>query len=102
MFVQIALFAAQMALGALTRAGVFSKRPEELAFEELVKNNAPSEVRPVAYGGGTFQLTPQRAWYGDSSQRAVERDSHWSDYVYLGFFGALLDTLTVGYRHYAG
>lgn len=102
MWVQIALLVGQMALGKLQSAGVFSKRPGEIAFDELVKNNAPNELRPPAYGAGTFEIVPQRIWYGDFHQRAVERDSHWSDYIFLGPFAGLLDTLTVAYRYYCG
>lgn len=101
MWVQIALIAGQLALGKLQSAGVFSKRPTEVPFDEVIKNNQPSEIRPIVYAGGTIELTPTRIWYGDYKQRAVERDSHWSDYIFLGPFGPLLDFLTVAYRFYA-
>jgi hypothetical protein len=96
-WVQLVLLAAQYALGEALRP-----RPKRIGFEEFVQNNAPSEIRPIAYGGGTFEITPSRIWYGDFTQRAVERDSHWLDYVFLGLSAALLDTITVAYRYYAG
>lgn len=97
MWVQMALLAAQLWLGEITR-----QRPKRTSFEDFVKDNAPSEVRPIPYGGGTFEVTPPRMWYGDYKQRAVERDSHWSDYIWAGQLAFLLDTITVGYRSYIG
>jgi hypothetical protein len=96
-FVQAALIVAQMWLGEITR-----QRPKRIGFEEFAQNNAPSEVRPIVYGAGTFEVTPSRIWYGDFSQRAVERDSHWSDYLWAGALAGLLDTITVAYRYYCG
>lgn len=100
MWLQIALIAGQLAMSKLQSAGLFSKRPGEIAFEEVVKNNAPSEIRPIAYIAGTVEVTPSRIWFGDFTQHAVERDSHWSDYIFLGPFAALLDTLTVAYKYH--
>lgn len=97
MFIQAALFAAQMWLGEITRP-----RPKRIGFGEFVENNKPDELRPIAYGAGTFEITPQRIWYGDYKQRAVERDSHWSDYLWAGALSALLDFITVAYRYYIG
>lgn len=97
MFWQIALLAGQMWLGETTR-----QRPKKVSFEEFQKNNAPSEVRPVPYVAGTVEVIPSRIWYGDFSQRAVERDSHWSDYLWAGGLAFLLDTITVAYRYYCG
>lgn len=97
MWVQLALLAGQMFIGEITRP-----RPHRTTFEEFVKDNSPSEIRPIVYGAGTFEVTPSRIWYGDFTQRAVERDSHWSDYLFFGPFGALLDFITVGYRYYCG
>lgn len=86
-----------MWLGEVTR-----KRPKRVSWEEFVNNNEPSEVRPVPYAGGTIELVPTRQWYGDYKQRAVERDSHWTDYSWAGEFAFLLDTITVAYRSYIG
>lgn len=97
MFIQLALLAAQLWLGEITR-----ERPKRTAFEQFVQNNAPSEVRPIMYVAGTEEITPQRIWYGDFSQRAVERDSHWTDYLWAGAMAALLDFITVAYRSYVG
>lgn len=97
MFIQAALFAAQLWLGELTR-----QRPKRTKFEDFIKDNAPSEIRAIPYGGGTFEVTPPRAWFGDFKQRAVERDSHWTDYLWAGLTAALLDTITVAYRSYIG
>jgi hypothetical protein len=97
LFVQIALLAARMILGEVTR-----QRPKRISFEEFVENNEPSEVRPIVYAGGTIELTPTRQWYGDFLQRAVERDSHWTDYLWLGGLAFLLDSITVAYRYYIG
>jgi hypothetical protein len=97
MFWQALLFVGQMILGEVTR-----QRPKRTTFEDLQKNNQPDELRPIPYGGGTFELTPARMWYGDYKQRAVERDSHWTDYIWLGSFAFLLDTITVAYRSYIG
>jgi hypothetical protein len=96
-FVQAALIAAQMWLGEITRP-----RPKKVTFAEFLANNKPSEVRPVAYGAGTFEITPPRIWYGDFKQRAVERDSHWTDYLWAGLSAGLLDFITVAYRYYIG
>lgn len=97
MFWQIALLAGQMILGEVTR-----QRPKRTSFQEFVESNEPSEVRPIVYAGGTIELTPTRQWYGDYKQRAVERDSHWTDYIFLGGLAFLLDAITVGYRSYVG
>lgn len=97
MFWQIALLSAQMWLGEVTR-----KRPQRTKFEDFVHDNAPSEIRPIPYAGGTIELTPTRQWFGDFSQRAVERDSHWTDYIWAGALAFLLDTITVAYRSYIG
>lgn len=97
MFWQIALLTAQMWLGEITR-----QRPKKATFQEFQQNNGPSEIRPIGYGAGTFQVIPSRIWYGDFTQRAVERDSHWSDYLWAGQFAFLLDTITVAYRYYCG
>jgi hypothetical protein len=97
MFWQIALLSAQMILGEVTR-----QRPKRTSFDEFVKSNEPSEVRPIVYAGGTIELTPARQWYGDFTQRAVERDSHWTDYIFLGGLAFLLDAITVAYRSYVG
>jgi hypothetical protein len=97
MWLQLALLAGQMILGEVTKP-----RPKRIGFEEFKQNNGPSEIRPVAYGGGTFEVTPSRIWYGDFTQRAVERDSHWTDYIFLGGLAFLLDAITVAYRYYAG
>lgn len=90
------MMAGQFALGQAIRP-----RPRRGTLEDL-KTNAPSEIRPVAYVAGTAQVTPSRIWYGDFSQRAVERDSQWTDYVFLGFLAGLLDFITVAYRYYCG
>lgn len=97
MFVQLALFAAQMWLGEAAR-----ERPKRTTFEEFRQNNAPSETRPIPYLAGEEEITPQRIWYGDFLQRAVERDSHWTDYLWAGVFAGLLDFITVAYRSYVG
>lgn len=95
MWVQAALIAAQMWLGEVTR-----KRPHKVTFEEFQESNKPSEVRPIIYVAGTKEIVPSRKWYGDFKQRAVERDSHWSDYIWAGQLAFLLDTITVAYRYY--
>jgi hypothetical protein len=97
MFWQLALLSAQMILGEVTR-----QRPKRISFKEFIDNNEPSEVRPIVYAGGTIELTPSRAWYGDFLQRAVERDSQWTDYLFMGGLAFLLDAITVGYRSYIG
>lgn len=97
MFVQMALLAAQMWLGEITR-----QRPHKTTFEEFAATNAPDELRSPAYGAGTFEVIPQRIWYGDFNARAVERDSHWSDYLWAGALAGLLDVITVAYRYYCG
>lgn len=97
MWLQLALLAGQMWLGEITR-----QRPHKTIFEEFVGTNAPDELRPPAYGGGTFEVIPQRIWYGDFNARAVERDSHWTDYIWAGALAGLLDTITVAYRYYCG
>lgn len=97
MFVQMALLAAQLWLAEITK-----QRPKKVSFEEFVQSNAPSELRPIGYGAGTFEVEPMRIWYGDFSQRAVERDSHWSDYLWAGALAGLLDFITVAYRYYCG
>jgi hypothetical protein len=91
----MALLVGQMWLGEITR-----QRPKKISFEEFQQNNAPSEVRPIPYIAGTVQVIPSRIWYGDFTQRAVERDSHWTDYLWAGLSAALLDTITVAYRYY--
>lgn len=102
MWVQLAIIAGQIIFGELSRIGVFSSRPHKTSFEEFKKDNGPSEIRPVAYVAGTEEVIPSRIWFGDFKQRAVERDSQWSDYLFFGFLAALLDTLTVGHRYYIG
>lgn len=98
MWVQLALLAAQMFIGEVTR-----QRPHKTTFEEFKKDNAPSEIRPIPYIAGTEEIIPQRIWFGDFKQRAVERDSHWSDYLFFGpALAVLLDTITVAYRYYCG
>lgn len=97
MFWQAALLAGQLWLGEITR-----QRPKRTKFEDFIHNNAPSEIRPIPYAGGTIELTPQRQWYGDFLQRAVERDSHWTDYLWAGALAGLLDFITVAYRSYVG
>lgn len=97
MFWQAALLVGQLWLGELTR-----QRPKRISFKEFVENNAPSETRPIPYAGGEIELTPVRQWYGDFKQRAVERDSHWTDYVWAGLFAGFLDFITVAYRYYVG
>lgn len=98
MWLQLALLAGQMFLGEVLR-----QRPHKTTFEEFKKDNAPSELRPIPYVAGTEEITPQRIWFGDFKQRAVERDSHWSDYPLFGVIGAVfLDTITVAYRYYVG
>ena len=97
MWVQLALLSAQMFIGELTR-----QRPHKTTFEEFKKDNAPSELRPIPYVAGTEEIIPQRIWFGDFKQRAVERDSHWSDYLFFGLSAAILDTITVAYRYYCG
>jgi len=96
-FLQALLLVGEMWLGELTR-----QRPKRTKFEDFIKDNAPSEIRPIPYAGGTIELTPSRAWFGDFLQRAVERDSHWTDYLWAGLSAALLDTITVAYRSYIG
>jgi len=86
-----------MWLGELTRT-----RPKKTTFEEFVQNNAPNEARPIPYLAGTEEITPQRIWFGDYKQRAVERDSRWTDYLWAGLSAAILDTITVAYRSYIG
>lgn len=95
MFVQAALIVAQMWLGEVTR-----QRPKKISFEEFQQSNSPSEIRPIGYGAGTFEVEPMRIWYGDFTQRAVERDSHWTDYLWAGGLAFLLDAITVAYRYY--
>lgn len=95
MWVQAALIAGQMWLSELTR-----KRPHKVTFEEFQQSNKPSEIRPIIYVAGTKEIIPSRKWYGDFKQRAVERDSHWTDYIWAGAFAFLLDAITVGYRYY--
>lgn len=97
MFLQLALLAGQMWLGELTRA-----RPKRTSFEEFQQNNAPSEIRPIPYLAGEEEITPQRIWFGDFLQRAVERDSKWTDFLWGGALAALLDFITVAYRSYIG
>lgn len=95
MFLPIALLTAQMWLGEITR-----QRPKKISFDDFKKDNAPSETRPIPYVAGTVQVTPSRIWFGDFSARAVERDSHWTDYLWAGEAAVLLDTITVAYRYY--
>ena len=97
MWIQLALLSAQMWLGEITRP-----RPKKVSFEEFKKDNAPSEIRPIVYVAGTEEIIPSRIWFGDFKQRAVERDSHWSDYLWAGALAGLLDTITVAYRYYCG
>ncbi len=95
---QFGLIAAQLYLGIITQ-----KRPKKLTFQDLLDSNKGDETRPIPYVRGKWKTTPQRIWLGDFSARAVERDSHWSDYVFFGpVLSALLDTITVGYRYYVG
>ena len=96
-FIQAALIAGQLWLGEVTRP-----RPKRISFEEFAGSNEPSEIRSPTYIGGTVEVIPQRIWYGDFSQRAVERDSHWTDYLWAGALAFLLDTITVAYRYYVG
>lgn len=95
MFIQAALIAAQMWLGEITR-----QRPKKIGFEEFKQNNLGSELRPIPYIAGTVEIVPQRIWFGDYKQRAVERDSHWTDFLWAAPFQFLLDVITVGYRYY--
>lgn len=95
MWLQLALLAGQMWLSEVTR-----KRPHKVTFEEFQQSNQPSEIRPIMYVAGTKEIVPSRKWYGDFTQRAVERDSHWTDYLFAGLSAFLLDTITVGYRYY--
>lgn len=97
MFWQLAILVGQMWLGEITRP-----RPKKVSFEDFKKDNAPSEMRPVCYLAGQVEVTPSRIWFGDFRQRAVERDSHWTDYIWAGALAFLLDTITVGYRYYVG
>lgn len=97
MFWQAQLLGAQLLLGELTR-----HRPKRVSWEEFIQNNQPSEVRNIAYIGGTMEVTPPRMWFGDYKIRAVERDSLWTDYIWLGPLAFLLDAITVGYRYYLG
>lgn len=98
MSVQFALIAAQMYLGIITQ-----RRPTKHTFEDLLEANKGDETRPIPYIRGQWKTTPQRIWLGDFSARAVERDSHWSDYVFFGpVLSGLLDTITVSYRYYVG
>lgn len=94
-FLATALITAQLWLGEITR-----QRPKKVSFEEFVESNAPSEIRPIPYIAGTVEVVPMRIWYGDFSQRAVERDSHWTDHLWAGPLSFLLDTITVAYRYY--
>jgi hypothetical protein len=96
-FWQTALIAGQMWLGEVTRP-----RPRRIGFDDLKQTNGPSEVRPLEYAGGTVELIPPRIWYGDFTQRAVERDSHWTDFIWAAPLQFLLDVITVGYRYYCG
>jgi hypothetical protein len=86
-----------MWLGEVTK-----QRPARTTFEEFKQNNAPSEIRPICYVAGTEEVVPQRIWYGDFLQRAVERDSRWTDYIWAGVWAGLLDFITVAYRSYIG
>lgn len=95
MWLQAALIAGQMFLAELTR-----QRPKKATFEEFQQSNAPSEIRPIGYGAGTFTVTPSRIDFFDFKARAVERDSHWTDYLFAGLSAAILDTITVAYRYY--
>jgi hypothetical protein len=92
---QAAILVGELWLGEVTRP-----RPHKTTFDEFKKSNQPIETRPIVYAGGTVELTPARIWYGDFSQRAVERDSHWTDYLWAGSLAFLLDTITVAYRYY--
>jgi hypothetical protein len=86
-----------MWLGEVTRP-----RPRRIGFDEFKQTNGPSEARPLEYAGGTVELIPPRIWYGDFTQRAVERDSHWTDFIWAAPLQFLLDVITVGYRYYCG
>lgn len=92
---QAALMVGQMWLAEITR-----QRPKKVTFEEFQQTNAPSEIRPIGYGAGTFTVTPSRIDFFDYKTRAVERDSHWSDYIWAGALAGLLDFITVAYRYY--
>jgi len=96
-FWQVALLSAQMWLGEITKP-----RPHKTTFDEFKKTNGPSEIRPIPYVAGTVEIIPSRIWYGDFKQRAVERDSHWTDYLWAGLSAVFLDTITVAYRYYCG
>lgn len=98
MALQLGLIAAQMYLGIITRP-----RPQKFTFQDLLDSNKGDETRPIPYIRGKWKTKPQRIWLGDFSARAVERDSHWSDYLLFGVVGAaLLDFITVSYRYYVG
>ena len=79
MFWQLALLAGQAYLGIVTQ-----RRPTKATFEEFLEANKGDETRPIPYIRGRWKTTPQRVWLGDFSARAVERDSHWSDYLIGG------------------
>lgn len=98
MAINAALFAAQMWLGAITQP-----RPKRFTFEDLLEStNKGDETRPIPYVRGKWKTKPQRIWLGDFKVRAVERDSHWSDYLWAGALAGLLDLITVSYRYYVG
>jgi hypothetical protein len=94
-FLATALIGAQLWLGEITR-----QRPKKITFEEFQQSNGPSEIRPIGYGAGTWEMTPTRIAYFDYKQRAVERDSVWTDHIWAEPFSFLLDTITVAYRYY--
>ncbi len=95
---QLALMAAQMYLGIVTQP-----RPKKVTFEEFLDQNKGDETRPIPYIRGKWQTSPQRIWLGDYSTRAIERDSHWTDYLFFGVgLSALLDFITVAYSYHVG
>lgn len=94
-FIAGALIAAQMWLGEVTR-----QRPRKVSFEEFQQSNQPSEIRPIGYGAGTYEVTPTRIAFFDYKQRAVERDTKWTDFIWAFPFQDLLDFITVAYRYY--
>lgn len=98
MAINAALFAAQMWLSQITRP-----RPQRFTFEDLLEStNKGDETRPIPYVRGKWKTKPQRIWLGDFQARAVERDSHWTDYLWASALAGLLDFITVSYRYYVG
>lgn len=93
-----ALIVGQLWLGEITRP-----RPKKMTFQDLLDSvNKGDETRPIPYIRGKWKTTPQRIWLGDFNARAVERDSHWTDYLWAGAAAFLLDAITVSYRYYVG